>query len=135
MFSDGLDIKTCVELKAAADEAGIGSSFGVGTFLTNGRYRGLCLWLFSHLRILTHSPPLADFQRVSEPIQQTPAELGRGEPLTAGDKSPALNMVIKLFKINDQFCVKISDDLSKNTGDPASVKLVKGEFRLEDGGA
>lgn len=36
MFSDALDVDRCIELKQAADEAGIGASFGVGTNLTNG---------------------------------------------------------------------------------------------------
>lgn len=36
MFSDALDVARCIELKQAADEAGIGASFGVGTNLTNG---------------------------------------------------------------------------------------------------
>ena len=44
-------------------------------------------------------------------------------------------MVIKLFRINGKFAVKISDDLMKNTGDGETVKFVKGEFKLEDGGA
>ncbi|KAF8440260.1 nicotinate phosphoribosyltransferase [Boletus edulis BED1] len=41
------------------------------------------------------------------------------------EKSRALNMVIKLAKVDDEDCVKISDDLSKNTGDKASVARVK----------
>lgn len=36
VFSDALDVDRCIELKQAADEAGIGASFGVGTNLTNG---------------------------------------------------------------------------------------------------
>lgn len=36
VFSDSLDVKRCLELKKASDEAGIGCSFGVGTDLTNG---------------------------------------------------------------------------------------------------
>ncbi|KAF8433364.1 Quinolinate phosphoribosyl transferase [Boletus edulis BED1] len=41
------------------------------------------------------------------------------------EKSKALNMVIKLAKVDDEDCVKISDDLSKNTGDKALVACVK----------
>jgi len=39
--------------------------------------------------------------------------------------SKALNMVIKLASINGIPCVKISDEISKNTGDPTAVKQVK----------
>jgi len=42
------------------------------------------------------------------------------------DNSPALNMVIKLTKINDQNVVKLGDgDGGKITGDPNAVKLMK----------
>jgi nicotinate phosphoribosyltransferase len=46
------------------------------------------------------------------------------------EKSRALNMVIKLAKVDDRDCVKISDDLSKNTGNEASVKFVKKLYGL-----
>ncbi|GAA6042135.1 hypothetical protein JCM8097_003127, partial [Rhodosporidiobolus ruineniae] len=109
VFSDALDVDLCIKLKQASDAAGIGCSFGVGTNLTN------------------------DFRRVEEPIQQE--NPGEGEPRTEGEKSKALNMVIKLYSINDQPCVKISDELTKNTGDPEAVKLVKRRFGLEQDGA
>jgi nicotinate phosphoribosyltransferase len=35
VFSDSLDVERCLELKKWADKHGIGSSFGVGTFLTS----------------------------------------------------------------------------------------------------
>ncbi|POY74549.1 hypothetical protein BMF94_2310 [Rhodotorula taiwanensis] len=149
VFSDALDVDRCIELKQAADEAGIGSSFGVGTNLTN------------------------DFRCVKDPVlKDTP---GEGELRTGGEKSKAvsrarstksgdsladnfrlqLNMVIKvrltswsarrargpgadskifaqLYSINDQPCVKISDELTKNTGDPEAVKIVKQRFGLEE---
>ncbi|GAA5983695.1 hypothetical protein JCM11641_000936 [Rhodosporidiobolus odoratus] len=108
VFSDSLDVDKCIKLKKASDEAGIGCSFGVGTYLTN------------------------DFLRVDEPDQQE--NPGEGQPRTEGEKSKALNMVIKLYSINDQPCVKISDELTKNTGDPEAVKLVKRRFGLEDHG-
>ncbi|KAJ3861622.1 nicotinate phosphoribosyltransferase [Lentinula novae-zelandiae] len=45
-------------------------------------------------------------------------------------KSPALNMVIKLAEVDSKSCVKISDDLSKNTGNQEVVKDVKRLFGL-----
>ncbi|VDC07221.1 unnamed protein product [Peniophora sp. CBMAI 1063] len=41
------------------------------------------------------------------------------------EKSKALNMVIKLASVNGKPCVKISDDLLKNTGDMETVNMVK----------
>ncbi|GAA5868235.1 hypothetical protein JCM3774_000612 [Rhodotorula dairenensis] len=108
VFSDALDVDRCIELKQAADEAGIGASFGVGTNLTN------------------------DFRHVEEPVLQNVS--GEGAPRSEGEKSKALNMVIKLYSINDQPCVKISDELTKNTGDPEAVQLVKQRFGLEEHG-
>lgn len=128
MFSDGLDVERCVELKAASDEAGIGCSFGVGTFLTNGKYLLRIPSYLDHSLTLALAP--TDFKRVASPIHQPTESLGAGEVLTDGDKSTALNMVIKLFKINDKFCVKISDELTKTTGDDATVQLVKDELKL-----
>jgi len=45
-------------------------------------------------------------------------------------KSKPLNMVIKIASVNGVPCVKISDDLSKNTGDPVIVHKVKEMFGL-----
>ncbi len=39
-----------------------------------------------------------------------------------GKKSKALNIVIKLYSLNDRPTVKISDELTKNTGDAEEVK-------------
>jgi len=41
-----------------------------------------------------------------------------------------LNIVIKLSSINDLPVVKISDDLTKNTGDEEEVRMVKRRFGL-----
>ncbi|KAH9925514.1 nicotinate phosphoribosyltransferase [Fomitopsis serialis] len=46
------------------------------------------------------------------------------------EKSKALNMVIKLAAVDGKPCVKISDELTKNTGDTAIVKLVKEIYHL-----
>lgn len=45
-------------------------------------------------------------------------------------KSRALNIVIKLDSVEDRAVVKISDDLTKNTGDPAEVLAVKRRFGI-----
>lgn len=36
-------------------------------------------------------------------------------------RSKALNIVLKLHSIEGRACVKISDELSKNSGDPSEV--------------
>jgi nicotinate phosphoribosyltransferase len=46
------------------------------------------------------------------------------------EKSRALNMVIKLAEVDGRQCVKISDDLTKNTGDKATVESVKKLYGL-----
>ncbi|EJD02414.1 nicotinate phosphoribosyltransferase [Fomitiporia mediterranea MF3/22] len=45
-------------------------------------------------------------------------------------KSKALNMVIKIANVNGAPCIKISDEITKNTGDPAVVKKVKEMYGL-----
>ncbi|CDU22355.1 related to polyketide synthase required for biosynthesis of fumonisin mycotoxins [Sporisorium scitamineum] len=45
-------------------------------------------------------------------------------------KSKPLNIVIKLDSVEDRPVVKISDDLTKNTGDPAEVLAVKRRFGI-----
>ncbi|KAF7316963.1 Nicotinate phosphoribosyltransferase [Mycena chlorophos] len=48
----------------------------------------------------------------------------------SGQPSKALNMVIKLASIDGKPCVKISDDLTKNTGDAETVLRVKQIYNL-----
>jgi len=52
---------------------------------------------------------------------------GAGTSITNdfGLKTPALNMVIKLHKINQKYVVKISDDPSKATGDLETIRLMR----------
>ncbi|KZT57904.1 nicotinate phosphoribosyltransferase [Calocera cornea HHB12733] len=92
IYSDGLDVPRCLELKKVAEEVGFIPAFGIGTSLTN------------------------DFTRLSD-----------------GKKSRPLNMVIKLHSINGVPCVKISDEITKNTGDPEAVKDVKKLLGLPNG--
>jgi nicotinate phosphoribosyltransferase len=42
-----------------------------------------------------------------------------------GEKSKPLNIVIKLSSVNNQPCIKLSDDLTKTTGDKETVDFVK----------
>jgi nicotinate phosphoribosyltransferase len=45
--------------------------------------------------------------------------------LSNGEKSKPLNIVIKLSSVNNQPCIKLSDDVTKTTGDKKTVDLVK----------
>ncbi|KAI5832025.1 nicotinate phosphoribosyltransferase [Schizophyllum commune Tattone D] len=51
-------------------------------------------------------------------------------PTSTGAPSEALNIVIKLDSLDGKPCVKISDDLTKNTGDKETVRYVKQIFGL-----
>ena len=57
------------------------------------------------------------------------AAFGIGTDLTndfareGGQKSPALNMVIKLVQVNGQHVVKLSDDIGKSVGDPDAIRV------------
>ncbi|OAX32616.1 nicotinate phosphoribosyltransferase [Rhizopogon vinicolor AM-OR11-026] len=46
------------------------------------------------------------------------------------EKSKALNMVIKLGSIDGKECVKISDEITKNTGVPEAVTKVKETYQI-----
>ncbi|GAA5838853.1 hypothetical protein JCM3766R1_004229 [Sporobolomyces carnicolor] len=111
VFSDALDVAKCKELKRASDEAGVGCAFGVGTHFTN-----------DFKRVEGKDSPLA---------REEGLEVGQGPIRSRGEASKALNMVIKLYKIDDEYCVKISDELTKNTGNPQAVKKIKEQFGLD----
>lgn len=49
---------------------------------------------------------------------------------STGEKSKALNIVIKLSSVNDKPCVKLSDDLSKTTGDKGTIEHIKRLYDL-----
>ncbi|CAE6408711.1 unnamed protein product [Rhizoctonia solani] len=48
----------------------------------------------------------------------------------SGQRSKPLNMVIKLASVEGKPCVKISDDITKNTGDPEVVAQIKEKFGI-----
>ncbi|CAE6424338.1 hypothetical protein ACGC1H_002600 [Rhizoctonia solani] len=47
-----------------------------------------------------------------------------------GQKSKPLNMVIKIASVEGKPCAKISDDITKNTGDPEIVNQIKQKFGI-----
>ncbi|CAE6412669.1 unnamed protein product [Rhizoctonia solani] len=47
-----------------------------------------------------------------------------------GQKSKPLNMVIKIASVAGEPCAKISDDITKNTGDPEVVNKIKQKFGI-----
>ena len=49
------------------------------------------------------------------------SDLKQGKKWDEAEKSKALNIVIKLYSLNGKPTVKISDELTKNTGDPDEV--------------
>ncbi len=80
VFSDGLDVETAIKIREYCKDR-IGTSFGIGTHLTN------------------------DFEG-----------------------SPALNMVIKLDRVNNIPVVKLSDEPGKEVGDCDAVRVAKWTF-------
>ncbi|PWN39200.1 nicotinate phosphoribosyltransferase [Ceraceosorus guamensis] len=109
IFSDGLDVARCLELAKTAQDHGVGCGFGIGTSITND---------FACLED-QEDPEADDYDAAPASSEHSLA------------RSKALNMVIKLREIEGKPCVKISDDLTKNTGDPAEVAAVKRRFHLD----
>lgn len=112
IYSDGLDISRCLDLASYSKQIGIGASFGVGTHLTN------------------------DFRRDEDPGDPHDANPDDDQWIRDHEnsvKSKPLNIVIKLHSINGRNAVKISDDLTKNTGDAEEVRLCKRRFGIEVG--
>ena len=92
IFSDALTVNKCIDIKKQCDEL----NFNKGTWTK-----------------VTRSP-------ISFYLQSLAVSFGIGTFLTndfriasTGEKSKALNIVIKLSSVNDKPCVKLSDDLSK----------------------
>lgn len=106
----GLNVEKCINLAKFSNAIGIGCSFGVGTDFTN------------------------DFQcQMEGPTSSHEADIDDVSILKSqSGKSKALNMVIKLRSINGRNAVKISDDLTKNTGDAEEVAMCKRRFGIDE---
>ncbi|ORZ28150.1 Quinolinate phosphoribosyl transferase [Lobosporangium transversale] len=99
VFSDGLNVERTIRLLNAAEEQGIEASFGIGTHFTN------------------------DFERATAPKETTTMSVPTST--SKKEKSPAMNIVIKLHWCADKECVKLSDDHGKESGSPESVLEVR----------
>ncbi|SNX81996.1 related to polyketide synthase required for biosynthesis of fumonisin mycotoxins [Melanopsichium pennsylvanicum] len=104
IYSDGLNVDRCIELQAYSKQIGMGAGFGVGTSFTN------------------------DFKKLNKDGGNV-TKVGEREG-EEGEKSDALNIVIKLDSVEGRPVVKISDELTKNTGDPDEVIAVKRRFGI-----
>ena len=110
IYSDSLNVSRCIELAQYSNEIGIGASFGVGTHLTN------------------------DFVEVDDvDINGNPDDTSLLENSKNNPASKALNIVIKLASVNGKSAVKISDDLTKNTGNEEEIRLCKRRFGIVEG--
>ncbi|UZJ55203.1 hypothetical protein CBS101457_004523 [Exobasidium rhododendri] len=112
IYSDSLDVQRCIELAEYSKEIGIGASFGVGTHLTN------------------------DFIEVDDDDDDRgtdPDDTSLLDIRSERKPSKALNIVIKLASVNGNSAVKISDDLTKNTGDEEEIRTCKRRFGIVEG--
>ncbi len=91
VFSDSLNVESCLTYKRVAEEAGFETAFGIGTDLTN------------------------NFTAKSN-----------------GQRSPPLNVVMKLKSANGNAAVKLSDVVGKHSGDRDVIQKVKKEVRYQD---
>ncbi|KAI7334550.1 nicotinate phosphoribosyltransferase [Hortaea werneckii] len=107
VFSDSLNLARCIEYKHATESAGgLVPSFGIGTFFTN------------------------DFRRRG--ASSLSSSSGGSAGKEKGEKSPPLNIVIKLSEAAGRPAVKLSDDVGKNTGEDGLVRRIKKEVGYED---
>lgn len=105
VFSDSLNVDSCLEYKVIAEEAGFQPVFGVGTFLTSKFTSSSEIEMIAEKDLFFF---LDDFRRKSD-----------------GQKSVPLNIVIKIATAGGRPAVKLSDNLGKNTGDKTTVQDVK----------
>lgn len=103
IFSDALTIDKCVDLKKASDELDFGHGEHKACFMGN-----LTTLFFEKLWAE------ADLSAVSFGIGTFLTNDFRSP--TTGEKSKALNIVIKLSTAGGKPCVKLSDDLNKVNG-------------------
>lgn len=110
-YLQGLNVDKCIDLARFSQDIGIGCSFGIGTDLTN------------------------DFRCRKMDVLPPPLEADVDDKSILQDhngRSNALNIVVKLRSINGRNAVKISDDLTKNTGDAEEVAMCKRRFGLDE---
>lgn len=94
VFSDSLDVARCIELEQAADEAGIGCSFGVGTHLTNGALSFLPLHLEPALRRCPSPSRRPSSPDVSPPSKSLPRSLAPALSPSPRTLSPSLAITL-----------------------------------------
>ena len=102
VFSDSLNVEKCIKYKALAEARRFRPAFGIGTHLTSK----------SLSTPISFEPPVDhvtdDFARASD-----------------AQKSPPMNIVIKLSSVDGQPAIKLSDDMDKHAGDEETVERVK----------
>jgi nicotinate phosphoribosyltransferase len=107
VFSDSLNIDSCLEYLAISQKYGFQPSFGVGTFLTND---------FTHLTTGTKSVPLNIVIKLS-------SAAGRPAVKIRLVYVPPQRNIADLVPITNE--ISYSDNSGKNTGDKETVQKVK----------